>query len=100
MDSVNNTNNNYLTLNDIHVGDIIDVDYTPLSQRYIEHYDDQKITKGLVLFIDNETDNAIILDETRLSNNIIINTVKSLAREGCHFLGMSRCYTYSITRFE
>ena len=98
--SINNTDNNYLTLNDIHVGDIISVNYTPSSQRYIEYYDDLNITKGIVLFIDIENDNAIILIETKRRNSSNTWTIKSLTREGCHFFGMSRCYEYSITRFE
>jgi hypothetical protein len=74
------------------IGDIVNVTYLPYSQRYMEYYDLQSFT-GRIIFIDSIKDNAFFLIDNPCNNNI---TIKSLEREGCHFMGMSRGYDYII----
>lgn len=75
------------------IGDIVKITYYPESQRYIEYYQDQSFI-GRIIFIDDKNDNAffVVVDDDN-KNNV---TVKSLEREGCHYLGMSRGYSYFI----
>lgn len=72
-------------------GDIINLTYTPNSQKYIEYYDAYTCT-GRVIFIDNKNDNLFIVVDTDTGY-----IIKTLEREGCHYFGMTRGYGYLIT---
>jgi len=72
------------------LGDIVKISYHPFSQRYIGYYYDQSFI-GRIIFIDSDKDNAFFLVDTNKGF-----TIKSLEREGCHFMGMSRGYDYNI----
>jgi len=71
-------------------GSILAITYSPLSQRYIDIYDEQAFN-GILFYGDIETDNALLFYR---HNDIIY--VKSLERDGCHYMGMSRGYIYFI----
>jgi len=72
------------------VGDLVTVCYSPLSQRYTEYYDEQTF-KGYIFFVDNHNDTMFLF-------NIMPDglATHSLERDGCHYMGMSRGYTYYI----
>lgn len=74
------------------VGDKVRIMYIPDSQRYIDHYNEQSFS-GQILFIDKDSDNIILFSESDASID-----VRSLEREGCHYFGMSKGYTYFIER--
>lgn len=77
---------------DYKIGDIVNVTYTPESQKYIEYYQEQAFT-GRIIFIDDKNDNAFLMSINNEKNHVI---VKSLTREGCHYLGMTPGYSYFI----
>ena len=71
-------------------GSELTITYSPLSQRYIDLYDEQSFN-GILFYGDIESDNALLFYR---QNSIIY--VKSLERDGCHYMGMSRGYIYFI----
>lgn len=82
--------NELISLSLCKIGDMVKVSYHPCSQKYIDYYESQSFT-GRIIFIDCNKDNAFFLIDDK--NTIII---KSLEREGCHFMGMTRGYDYLI----
>lgn len=75
------------------IGDNVKVSYCPCSQKYIDYYDEQSFT-GRIIFIDSKNDNMFFSVNDSVTSEKI--TIKSLEREGCHFMGMTRGYDYSI----
>jgi hypothetical protein len=80
-------------VNGIKIGDIINVSYIPSSQKYIDHYKQQDIVNGSVLFVDAENNDAIVV----IKYGDIVK-FQSLVREGCHYLGMSNGYDCLIDK--
>lgn len=74
------------------VGEMIGVCYSPSSQRYVEYYDEQTF-KGYIFFVDSENGNMFLFNRT--GDKIFTH---SLEREGCHYFGMCRGYTFHICR--
>ena len=74
------------------IGDVVNITYIPQSQKYIEYYEQENFC-GKIIFIDAENDNMFLL-----ANINGIDTVKSLERESCHYLGMARGYSFSIKK--
>lgn len=71
-------------------GTKVDVTYSPLSQRYIDYYDEQGFT-GILFYGNKYNDDALFY---YIQNDII--HVKSLERDNCHYMGMGRGYEYYI----
>ena len=71
-------------------GSELKLTYYPLSQRYVDYYDEQTFI-GTLFYGDEQSDNAILYYE---HNNVVY--VKSLERDGCHYMGMARGYEYFI----
>lgn len=86
----NKKEHEYVALGDLKIGDKIKVTYTPLSQKYIDLYN-EKAFSGIVFYIDKENDN--LLAWYKEGDKIII---KSLEQDGCSYFGTSRSYIYSI----
>lgn len=118
----NKINNNIKTnesLYDVKINDIISINYYPLSQKYIDYYNEQSIT-GKVIFIDKDNDNLFVLESTSKEVNHLGNDnkdssyitsldkldndtkyiFKSLEREGCSYLGTSRGYDFTINKID
>ena len=92
-------NSQLTALEDLQVGDVISVAYTPCSQKYLDYYDEQNV-KGKVFFIDVENDDALVYrDESchdAASDTICIHTyIKSIRRLGCGYYG-DKAYYESI----
>lgn len=98
--SMNNFKTQYLSLDDLHVGDLVSICYFPMSQKYIDYYNKQSLKKGMILYIDSDNDDAIVLESKKINKSTVENTIKSLSREGCHFMGMCRGYDYFVHRFD
>jgi hypothetical protein len=71
-------------------GSTLNITYSPASQRYIDYYDTQSFN-GTLFYGDYESDNALLF---YTNNNIIY--IKSIERDGCHYMGMTRGYEYFI----
>ena len=69
----------------VKLGDQVSISYLPYSQRYLEHYEDQTVESATLIFFDDGTDDGFIV-ETCDGENIF----RSITREGCHCMGMSR----------
>ena len=82
-------------LNKYEIGDQVVVSYIPDSQRYIEYYEGETF-KGIIFFIDPDNDNIFLFNIQKESNEEYVIRTHSLEREGCHYFGMSRGYTYCI----
>lgn len=82
-------------LKNINIGDIVNVIYTPDSQKDIAYYITQTIV-GNVIYIDTENDDMLLLE----NNNDGIYTIYSMEREHCSYYGDTRGYMYSITRLS
>jgi hypothetical protein len=92
------------TLYDVKINDIININYYPLSQKYIDYYNEQSIT-GKVIFIDKDNDNLFVIESTskEITNWLdkdIKYIFKSLEREGCSYLGTSRGYDFTINKID
>jgi len=79
-------------INGVTIGDIINITYIPQSQKYIEYYEQENFS-GKVIFIDVVNDNMFLL--AKING---VDTVKSLERESCHYLGMARGYSFNINK--
>lgn len=85
-------------LSSININDKINISYFPYSQKYIDYYDEQRVS-GTVIFIDEQTDNLFLMsinvdDATHAKEYVF----KSLERDGCSYLGTSRGYDYCISQ--
>ena len=78
-----------LMFSDVKLGNSIAVQFIPSSQKYIDYYTS---IQGTVIFKDDKNENLFIFYK---HNNVYI--FKSLVREGCHYLGMTRGYEYIIS---
>jgi hypothetical protein len=76
------------------IGDDVTITYIPASQKNIDYYDQQTFS-GKIIFIDNECQDMIIVNTDHGEC-----TIKSLVREGCHFLGMSQGYYHYIKKLN
>lgn len=91
IDSKDNDNFMFNNKKKYSLGNTINITYCPASQKYIDYYDDEAFT-GTIFFVDNDQDNMLLY----INNNDNTITVKSLEREGCHYLGMTRGYSYCL----
>jgi hypothetical protein len=86
------------TMYDVCEGDYVSVKYFPDSQKYSEYYDNHNFN-GTIIHIDNDNDNMILFYEDydcKSKDHVIY--IKTLEREGCHYLGMSRGYDILIEK--
>lgn len=74
------------------VGEMISLSYSPSSQRYIDHYNEQTFN-GYIFFVDTPNDTMFLFNR---SADLIFT--HSLERDGCHYFGMCRGYTIHICR--
>jgi hypothetical protein len=81
---------NYVLLNRLNLGNNITVTYSPMSQKYIDHYEGQTIS-GRIIYIDEENDDLLLLDAK--DDKYI---VYSMERANCSYYGTSRGYFYTI----
>jgi len=76
------------------LGDIVSFKYISDSQLYTDIYDRMAFT-GMVIFIDNENNNMIIVDQfaevDRHGTKHV--TVRTFERDGCHSFGLGKGYT-------
>ena len=77
---------------DIKVGDNIQIEYYPYSQKHLDYCNEQK-KSGKVLFIDN--DNFDIILYNNIGNNFYI---KSLDIPNLSYFGDSRCWHCNIKK--
>jgi hypothetical protein len=80
------------------IGSKLSIAYYPNSQKYIDYYNDLQYN-GILIFADNETDNAIFIvikEPMQISDNSSYIIIKSLERESSHYFGISRDYSYFI----
>ena len=81
-----------IRIDDVNVGDVIVIDYTPYSQKYLT--DDFRDSRGKVFFIDKENEDILMhYDEPR--DGKIVRIIMSLTRPYGGYYG-GRDYTYSI----
>ena len=67
----------HVNLSNIQIGDMVEISYLPYSQKYIDHYENEKI-RGRVFFVSN--DDALVYCDTREGR-----IVKSLYVDGCSY---------------
>jgi len=83
------------------LGDICEVSFLPDSQKYIDFYKEKTFT-GVLIFIDNETQNMIFVQTHGDQNTIKTKdnkiVIKTLEQDGCHYFGMTRGYTYFLKK--
>jgi hypothetical protein len=90
FDKTHVNDNKHMDVKTTKIGQSILVTFMPLSQKYIEYYDTQKIS-GMVYYIDCENNDMLIVKH---SKDTI--TVHSLEREYCSYYGDTPSYMYDI----
>lgn len=74
----------------IRIGSYITISYTPLSQKYIDYYDEEKI-EGILFFVtDNKEDGFVFLED---NDKYIIS---SIVKPFCSYYGDSKGYFENI----
>jgi len=84
----------YTPLSYFKVGDIVTVIYTPYSQKHIDFYEEQHI-RGIIVYIDNENDDAIIIKRNKSDGMYIVQSLKRLF---CSYYGNTKGYDYFIAK--
>ena len=80
-------------LKDLKIGDEIYVQYLPMSQKYIDYYDEQNIC-GKVFFIDVDNDDAFLFVDS--DSEDVSRKIMSINREYCSYYGDTRGYAIMI----
>jgi len=82
-----------VSIDELRIGHEVCVRYMPMSQKYIDYYDEQNIC-GKVIFIDTENDDALLILDTDDEHRT--RKIMSINREYCSYYGISRGYNVSI----
>jgi hypothetical protein len=87
----------YTSISELKVGDIVKLQFTPNSQKYIEYYEEQNVM-GRVFFIDVENDDALIYYDKTNENGEQVRVILSFNRPYCSYFGTARGYNHSILK--
>jgi hypothetical protein len=83
----------YVSMDELKIGHEVYVQYMPMSQKYIDYYDEQNVC-GKVIFIDVENDDALLIFDS--GGEHVTRRIMSINRDYCSYYGDSRGYSISI----
>ena len=97
MNESTHIDHSYTSIKEVKLGDIVIVHYTPYSQKYLDHYNEQDV-RGKIVYIDIENDDLIVYRDEKTGYNTYTRIVKSLNRDYCSYFGDTRGYDYFIQK--
>lgn len=89
----------YCSLSDLQIGDIVEISYLPYSQKYLDYYQEKKFIGKVFYLNDDKSDALIYFDEQRG------RIIKSVYADGCSYgfsndlgydLYIKKCITHSF----
>jgi hypothetical protein len=83
--------------NELWYGDLVSIEYTPCSQKYIDHYNQQNFI-GKLLYLDVNPENNVIVNGFLYDE--VNNIIRSIKTEGCHYMGMDDSYIFFIKKIS
>lgn len=95
INTVNNCQYDNIGYCDLQVGDIIDIEYIPNSQKYIPYYENNN-TYGRVFYLHGF--NGLLYHDS-YDNGILTRYIDSIEKEYCSYYGDTFGYGFFIRRY-